>query len=229
MLFAVAPRLLGDGDIGEEARSVVHGEQSFVWHHPIPPDLELAVTGTVARVRRRNDVAFTTFDMTVTNETRVVVSGSSLFLMSAGSATGALVEEEEEPDPLAGSQAEVDTGQTTTPPPNRFSASRSDLVRYAGASSDWNPIHWDHRTAVQAGLAGVVVHGLLQSAWIMSVAEESLQAPPASARFRYRTPLRPAVETTVSGTVQDRTCDLRLREGDTLHVAATISSHGSDL
>ncbi|NMI00943.1 MaoC family dehydratase [Pseudonocardia acidicola] len=41
---------------------------------------------------------------------------------------------------------------------------RADLVRYAGASGDFNPIHWNDRTAVQVGLPGVIAHGMLTMA-----------------------------------------------------------------
>ena len=38
---------------------------------------------------------------------------------------------------------------------------RADLVRYAGASTDFNPIHYSERFAARVGLPGVVAHGLL--------------------------------------------------------------------
>jgi acyl dehydratase len=37
---------------------------------------------------------------------------------------------------------------------------RSDLVRYAGASGDFNPIHWSQRVATEVGLPGVIAHGM---------------------------------------------------------------------
>ncbi|MEE1620613.1 MaoC family dehydratase [Zafaria sp. Z1313] len=37
---------------------------------------------------------------------------------------------------------------------------RADLVRYAGASGDFNPIHWNGRFAEQVGLPGVIAHGM---------------------------------------------------------------------
>src|SRR6476619_5202802 len=37
---------------------------------------------------------------------------------------------------------------------------RSDLVRYAGASGDFNPIHWSDRVATAVGLPGVIAHGM---------------------------------------------------------------------
>lgn len=41
---------------------------------------------------------------------------------------------------------------------------RSDLVAYAGASGDHNPIHWSDRVATAAGLPGVVAHGMFTMA-----------------------------------------------------------------
>lgn len=38
--------------------------------------------------------------------------------------------------------------------------SRADLVRYAGASGDFNPIHWNERFARSVGLPGVIAHGM---------------------------------------------------------------------
>jgi acyl dehydratase len=37
---------------------------------------------------------------------------------------------------------------------------RFDLVRYAGASGDFNPIHWSDRVATSVGLPGVIAHGM---------------------------------------------------------------------
>jgi len=41
---------------------------------------------------------------------------------------------------------------------------RADLVRYAGASGDFNPIHWSERFAVGVGLPNVIAHGMLTMA-----------------------------------------------------------------
>lgn len=41
---------------------------------------------------------------------------------------------------------------------------RGDLVRYAGASGDFNPIHWSDRAAAQAGLPDVIAQGMLTMA-----------------------------------------------------------------
>jgi acyl dehydratase len=52
----------------------------------------------------------------------------------------------------------VDIG--TELPEQVFRVTRADLVRYAGASGDFNPIHWSDRTATAVGLPGVIAHGM---------------------------------------------------------------------
>jgi len=42
-----------------------------------------------------------------------------------------------------------------------FPLTRDSLVRYAGASGDFNPIHYRDDAAVSVGLPGVLAHGML--------------------------------------------------------------------
>lgn len=44
--------------------------------------------------------------------------------------------------------------------PATYAVRRSDLIRYAGASGDFNPIHWSDRIATSVGLPGVIAHGM---------------------------------------------------------------------
>ncbi|MGH3472050.1 MAG: MaoC/PaaZ C-terminal domain-containing protein [Nocardioidaceae bacterium] len=44
--------------------------------------------------------------------------------------------------------------------PQVYTVTRADLIRYAGASGDFNPIHWSDRIAVSVGLPGVIAHGM---------------------------------------------------------------------
>jgi acyl dehydratase len=46
-------------------------------------------------------------------------------------------------------------------PTASYTINRSDLIRYAGASGDFNPIHWSDRIAHAAGLPCVIAHGML--------------------------------------------------------------------
>ena len=45
-------------------------------------------------------------------------------------------------------------------PAQEYVVTRADLVRYAGASGDRNPIHWSDRVATSVGLPGVIAHGM---------------------------------------------------------------------
>jgi acyl dehydratase len=49
-------------------------------------------------------------------------------------------------------------------PEQQFRVTRADLVRYAGASGDRNPIHWSDRVARSVGLPGVIAHGMFTMA-----------------------------------------------------------------
>jgi acyl dehydratase len=45
-------------------------------------------------------------------------------------------------------------------PTQTFTITRADLVRYAAASGDHNPIHQDEEVARSVGLPGVIAHGM---------------------------------------------------------------------
>ena len=49
-------------------------------------------------------------------------------------------------------------------PTQTYRVTRADLVRYAGASGDFNPIHWSDRVADAVGLPGVIAHGMFTMA-----------------------------------------------------------------
>jgi acyl dehydratase len=51
-------------------------------------------------------------------------------------------------------------------PAYTFRVTRADLVRYAGASGDFNPIHWSDRIATGVGLPGVIAHGMYTMALV---------------------------------------------------------------
>jgi acyl dehydratase len=55
--------------------------------------------------------------------------------------------------------AELSVGQEIAK--RSFSFSRDSLVRYAGASGDFNPIHYRDDVAQSVGLPGVLAHGML--------------------------------------------------------------------
>lgn len=58
--------------------------------------------------------------------------------------------------------SDVEVG--TELPAQTFRLRRVDLVKYAGASGDFNVIHWNERVATEVGLPNVIAHGMLTMA-----------------------------------------------------------------
>jgi acyl dehydratase len=209
-LFAVAPGLLG---LLYE-HSVIHGEQSFTWDRPLSVGTELEITGRVTRARERSGVHFITFEMEAADEAGKVATGSALFL-AAGESTPARAEHERT-EPEATDRGDPANGQ--------LSASRADLVRYAAATRDWNPIHWDHNSAVAAGLPGVVVHGLLQASWALRHATvgASGDRPLVAARIRFRAPLLPANPVTVTSDQDGSAVTISLSDDESEYITTRV-------
>ncbi len=229
VLFKAAPAFLFDPDVGPHAKLLIHGEQSFAWPAPWRVGSRLTATGVVDRVRERSGVAFATFLMDVDDdEGRRVLEARSLFLMSADTPPGGGEGERSEPSAEARGPNEVPSGVERLPEAGsladlRKSASRADLVRYAAASEDFNPMHWDHARAHEAGVGGVICHGLLMAAWATqpAVAASTRPDPLGSARFRFRAPLAPAEAAVVKTTVNERNDDLA-------SLKATVASAAGD-
>jgi len=59
---------------------------------------------------------------------------------------------------VSASYDQVDKG--TELPPRTYQVTRLDLVKYAGASGDFNIIHWNERVARSVGLPNVIAHGM---------------------------------------------------------------------
>lgn len=210
LLFVVAPELLADPAV---TGAVVHGDQTFKWTAPITVETDLRVTGTVERVRTRGEVAFVAFSLTARDARSTLVEGRSTFLIAPSLAPVA-----EEPEVAADERG--DTGSSSDDLPASRSASRADLVRYAAATRDWNPIHWDRQSAIDAGLGGIVVHGLLQASWLTQVAALAGRgdAPLSSARFRFTAPLRPGEVARIEGDAASSEPELRLVSGEAVTV-----------
>jgi acyl dehydratase len=71
-------------------------------------------------------------------------------------------------------------------PRQDFTITRTDLVRYAGASGDFNPIHWNERFAKAVELPDVIAHGMFTMASAIRVVTDWAGDPGAVVEYGVR-------------------------------------------
>jgi acyl dehydratase len=93
--------------------------------------------------------------------------------------------------------------------PTDYPITRAHLVRYAGASGDFNPIHWNERVATSVGLPNVIAHGMFTMATAIRVVTDWCGDPAGVVEYGVRFTRPVAVPDpdgavlTVKGTVRD--------------------------
>jgi len=112
--------------------------------------------------------------------------------------------------------ADVEVG--TELPSLTVTLERVDLVRYAGASGDFNPIHWNQRFAQAVGLPDVIAHGMLTMATAGRVVTDWVGDPGAVLEYGVRF-TRPVVVPDDAGAVVEITGSVaEKREDGTVRV-----------
>ncbi|MGW1618417.1 MaoC family dehydratase [Streptomyces sp. NPDC002172] len=71
-------------------------------------------------------------------------------------------------------------------PAQTFPVTRATLVRYAGASGDFNPIHWNEKFAKEVGLPDVIAHGMFTMAEAIRVVTDWTGDPGAVVDYGVR-------------------------------------------
>ncbi|WP_406488737.1 MaoC family dehydratase [Streptomyces phaeochromogenes] len=71
-------------------------------------------------------------------------------------------------------------------PAQTFGVTRATLVRYAGASGDFNPIHWNEKFAKEVGLPDVIAHGMFTMAEAVRVVTDWTGDPGAVVEYGVR-------------------------------------------
>ncbi|MQY35411.1 hypothetical protein SRB17_33860 [Streptomyces sp. RB17] len=71
-------------------------------------------------------------------------------------------------------------------PARTFPVTRATLVRYAGASGDFNPIHWNEKFAKEVGLPDVIAHGMFTMAEAVRVVTDWTGDPGAVVEYGVR-------------------------------------------
>ena len=111
-------------------------------------------------------------------------------------------------------------------PTQTYRVTRADLVRYAGASGDFNPIHWSDRVATSVGLPGVIAHGMFTMALAARALDTWAGAPGRVLELgcKFTKPVvvpddEDGVEVEVAGTVKNLT-------EDGVHIALEVTCGG---
>ena len=111
-------------------------------------------------------------------------------------------------------------------PAQSFRVQRADLVRYAGASGDFNPIHWNERAATSVGLPNVIAHGMYTMAVVVRVVTDWVGDPGAVVEYGVRF-TRPVVVPDPEGAVLEVVGTVAAKEDDgTVRVDLTATVDG---
>jgi len=110
--------------------------------------------------------------------------------------------------------------------PRTFRVTRDDLVAYAAASGDHNPIHQDDEVARSVGLPGVIAHGMFTMALAARYVEDWVgrrgQVLTIGAKFTKPVPVPPeGAEVEVSGVYE--------HQGDDKVVSLTVTCNGEQV
>ncbi|WP_104042583.1 MaoC family dehydratase [Arthrobacter sp. ZGTC412] len=95
---------------------------------------------------------------------------------------------------------------------------RTDLVKYAGASGDFNPIHWNETFATGVELPGVIAHGMFTMGSAVQLVTDWAGDPAAVVDFQTRF-TKPVMVTDTTGTAEP---------GATIEVSGTIGKLDAD-
>jgi len=112
-------------------------------------------------------------------------------------------------------------------PPLSVQVTRSNLVQYAGAALDFNPIHWNEKFATEVGLPNVIAHGMLSMALAGRLVTNWLDDPGAIIEYGSRF-IRPVVvPNDADGALVEITGRVReVREDGTARVDITAKFDG---
>ena len=99
-----------------------------------------------------------------------------------------------------------------------FPVTRADLVKYAGASGDFNPIHWNEAFATSVELPGVIAHGMFTMGSAVQLVSDWAGDPGAVVDFQTRF-TKPVLVADTTGTQEP---------GATIEVSGTIGKLDAD-
>ncbi len=122
---------------------------------------------------------------------------------------------------------EVEVG--TELPPLSVPLQWVNLIMYAGASGDFNPIHWNERFAKAVGLPDVIAHGMLTMASAGRIVTDWVGDPGAVVEYgvRFSAPV-PVADDDIGATLEVKGTVAEKLEGNRVVVGLTARTGGDD-
>jgi acyl dehydratase len=112
-------------------------------------------------------------------------------------------------------------------PAQTFPVTRATLVRYAGASGDFNPIHWNEKFAREVGLPDVIAHGMFTMASAIRVVTDWAGDPGAVVEYGVRFTRPVVVPNDGRGALVEVTAKVAAKlDGNRVRVDLTATSGG---
>ena len=218
--FRAGAMVNGDPELGLDYSRVVHGEQAFTYRRPVRAGDRLLATARAAAIETKGRHELLTIATRIASDAGDPGCEATSLLISRGTGaegaarSGAAGGADQGPDDLAepadgqvignsarrsvaGVNVADDIGELREP------IERLDLIRYAGASGDFNVIHWSDEAATAVGLPGVIAHGMFSMGVAARLVTGWAGDPAALRRLRVRfaAMIRPGQTLTVRGEV----------------------------
>jgi len=180
-------------DLGFEWSRVLHGEQEFEYFKPVRAGDVLTAHMRVAEMyekegKRGGKMTFAVIETVFRDESGDVVQIARRTLIETQRPESPVSSGETPPPPARVERPpffdEVQVGQES-PRLRVGPLTRTDFVRYAGASGDFNPIHHDELYAIRSGSDRVFGHGMLGAGYLARLVTDWF-GPGQLRRFRVR-------------------------------------------
>jgi acyl dehydratase len=186
--------IVRDKTVGLNFDERIHFAQTYHWLVPVRPGDEITNQAVITRIETRENGGLIEFDVESVNQRGEIAVNASwtLFDKSAGArGAGRPVRTIREPSEVL---------WTATRPIPQY-----QTFNYAEASGDRNPIHLDEQKARQAGLPGIICHGLCTMSFCHKAAVDHLCGPERNPlklktlRVQFSRPVLPGQTLAVAG------------------------------
>ncbi len=112
-------------------------------------------------------------------------------------------------------------------PAKEFKITRADLIKYAGASLDFNVIHWNERIAKSVGLPNVIAHGMLTMGKAIQIVTDWLDNPAKVVDYQVRFAAPVVVPDDEQGATLEITAKITENLGDKIKIDIQARSEGA--